>query len=326
MKECAEKAEVALKEAMTRVEDPATTLGRAHVSGYAIWSAERKKKNLSNVLAKFSKEEIIQILQTYGRQECMKRLGCSRQNYLWLLKINGLSTKVAERRNTKINYTDEEIKRLYEKYGKNIITLCKNENIKRDWVIRNKLKSLGYDMSKGYVRREPIWNKGLTKEMHAGIAKGSKKVSEIRKKLFKEGKLNNIAQNRALQLKKRSKMEVRFKDILEHCFNLQEGVDFIYQQPVNNKFLCDFYFPTSNLIVELFGCYFHQCSRCHVTQTPKFKNQSKRDAAKVKYLQACGYSLKVIWEHDLKTKENMIMQIEEILRYSSSVPSGNRIP
>lgn len=59
-----------------------------------------------------------------------------------------------------------------------------------------------------------------------------------------------------------------------------KGVQYIFQYEVGNKFLCDFGFPESMLIVECDGDYWH--SR---------PIQKKRDASKDAYLHACGYTV-----------------------------------
>ena len=64
------------------------------------------------------------------------------------------------------------------------------------------------------------------------------------------------------------------------------GIDFIPQHNVNNRFVCDFYLPIVNLIIETDGDYWHNLERV-----------KKRDKAKDAYLGKCGYNLIRIPEH-----------------------------
>lgn len=57
-------------------------------------------------------------------------------------------------------------------------------------------------------------------------------------------------------------------------------VDYIFQFEVGGKFICDFYLPEKNLIIECDGIYWHS--------TQEAQN---RDKSKDAYLKACGYQV-----------------------------------
>lgn len=66
------------------------------------------------------------------------------------------------------------------------------------------------------------------------------------------------------------------------------GIGYEFQYVVGDKFLCDFGFPESRLIVEADGSYWHRTER-----------QKKRDASKDAYLRACGFTVLRLTEHDI---------------------------
>ena len=63
-------------------------------------------------------------------------------------------------------------------------------------------------------------------------------------------------------------------------------------------YICDFCLPDTKTIIEVHGCYWHQCPICgydnHRTEEIRAK-----DARKTAYLESKGYTVKVIWEHSL---------------------------
>lgn len=58
------------------------------------------------------------------------------------------------------------------------------------------------------------------------------------------------------------------------------GIEYVYQYPVGDKFVCDLYIPDGDLIVECDGIYWHS--------TPLAR---RRDKSKDAYLAACGFQV-----------------------------------
>ena len=58
------------------------------------------------------------------------------------------------------------------------------------------------------------------------------------------------------------------------------AIAYEYQFGVGGKFLCDFYLPAANLIIECDGLFWH--SR---------PSAQRRDASKDAYLRKCGYTV-----------------------------------
>lgn len=69
----------------------------------------------------------------------------------------------------------------------------------------------------------------------------------------------------------------------------------------------DFYLVYDNLVVEILGCWWHQCEQCGHTQGVKSKKGllrtveqvHARDARRMAYIQSKGYAIQVIWAHEL---------------------------
>ncbi len=71
-----------------------------------------------------------------------------------------------------------------------------------------------------------------------------------------------------------------------------------YEHPwvLNGKFVVDFLVPEWNTIIEVNGCYWHGCSACGFSGTPKNR---MTDPGRYAYIRACGYGLEIIMEHEL---------------------------
>jgi very-short-patch-repair endonuclease len=67
------------------------------------------------------------------------------------------------------------------------------------------------------------------------------------------------------------------------------GIYYIKQAPLFGKFVVDAFFPQRNLILEIFGRYWHEM--------PKIV---KKDASKKKYLEKCGYHVEEVWDYEIK--------------------------
>ncbi len=66
----------------------------------------------------------------------------------------------------------------------------------------------------------------------------------------------------------------------------------------------DFYIPAQNKVIEVQGCYWHQCTSCGYEDTWAEKKRIA-DAKRHGYLLRKGYILEVIWEHELPRKPRL---------------------
>ena len=62
----------------------------------------------------------------------------------------------------------------------------------------------------------------------------------------------------------------------------------------------DFYIPSQNKVIELQGCYWHDCEQCG--HANKHKGKKESDTKRHEYLRKKGYLVEIIWEHDLPKK------------------------
>jgi len=69
------------------------------------------------------------------------------------------------------------------------------------------------------------------------------------------------------------------------------GVYYKKQVPLFNKFVVDVLFPQNNIVLEIFGRYWHE-----------MPVNKKKDFSKKKYLIKCGYKVEEIWDYEIKEK------------------------
>lgn len=67
------------------------------------------------------------------------------------------------------------------------------------------------------------------------------------------------------------------------------GISYKKQVPLFNKFVVDVLFPKNNLVLEIFGRYWHE-----------MPVNKKKDFSKKKYLLKCGYKVEEIWDYEIK--------------------------
>ena len=127
--------------------------------------------------------------------------------------------------------------------------------------IKNRLQLLGLSRSTKESCSSPIFKE---------------KMRALRIKVLTSGKV--IASS--------NKLEKLVYDALD-----SKGVTYERQKPIMNKFVVDAYFPQKQLVLEVFGKYWHEL--------PKI---SKKDYAKKKYLERCGYKVEELWDYEIKQK------------------------
>lgn len=88
-------------------------------------------------------------------------------------------------------------------------------------------------------------------------------------------------------------------------------VDIDYKKQFKvSYYYADFFLLKQNLIVEIYGCYWHQCAQCGFDKGYNGKTASEirqRDQERNDKISSKGYNIKIIWEHQLYkifSKEN----------------------
>lgn len=88
-------------------------------------------------------------------------------------------------------------------------------------------------------------------------------------------------------------------------FLIHNKVDYIEQHPMYDKFIVDFFIPKENMVVEVFGDYWHgnelfygKGDGLKELSTKQIKQKNK-DKARQAYLEKCGHSFYILWENDI---------------------------
>lgn len=76
------------------------------------------------------------------------------------------------------------------------------------------------------------------------------------------------------------------------------GLEYEKQKRIS-YWVADFYLPDGNTVIEVMGCYWHQCEQCGYTGEVA-EERRKKDAHRKAYFEACGYTVQYIWEHELQ--------------------------
>jgi very-short-patch-repair endonuclease len=99
-----------------------------------------------------------------------------------------------------------------------------------------------------------------------------------------------------------------------------EGKDFIHQFNLNNKFLCDFCFPSEKLIIECHGDWHHANPKIYQNKKlhPIQKKTITKDRNKEKYIRTIDngtWKLLVFWGSEIKEDvSKCVDKIEEIMK------------
>ena len=85
----------------------------------------------------------------------------------------------------------------------------------------------------------------------------------------------------------------------------------IPQCSINDKFCVDFYLPDTNTIIEAFGDYWHSNPLYYAEGQKKLNamqiSNHKRDKSRLAYFNKCGYKVWVLWETDINSKLDRIL-------------------
>jgi DNA mismatch endonuclease (patch repair protein) len=93
---------------------------------------------------------------------------------------------------------------------------------------------------------------------------------------------------RARRTKKKSGLESKVEAALT-----ARGIEYRTQFPIG-RCHADLYFPRSNTVVELHGCYWHAHSVCQ--KSLRHKRRRLRDARRYTFFRNKGYHLLIVWE------------------------------
>jgi DNA mismatch endonuclease (patch repair protein) len=84
----------------------------------------------------------------------------------------------------------------------------------------------------------------------------------------------------------------------------------------------DIVLPRHNLIIEVYGCYWHRHARCKDASTPKtrtdfwkrkFSENVKRDRKVRRQLKKLGWRVIVVWECSTRDPESLALRLDRVL-------------
>lgn len=149
---------------------------------------------------------------------------------------------------------------------------------------------------------ETIAKRGITMRGRMVSQETRAKMSDAKKRFMssisEEEKLNRLEAwiEAGQKASSRKLQDTSIEKIIEQKL-IADNESYVKQYKVG-AYHCDFYIPTKNTIVEVNGCFIHQCPECgwnnHRTEEIRAK-----DAKKLAYLQSKGYTVNVIWEHSI---------------------------
>jgi len=94
---------------------------------------------------------------------------------------------------------------------------------------------------------------------------------------------------------KRTNPELKTQAILE-----QNSIPNKPNEHMYNKFFVDFLLPEHNIVIEVFGDYWHANPLVFPTPSASQCKQIKKDKSRIAYLEKCGHKVLIVWEKDLK--------------------------
>jgi G:T-mismatch repair DNA endonuclease (very short patch repair protein) len=78
----------------------------------------------------------------------------------------------------------------------------------------------------------------------------------------------------------------------------QQGIVYVREKRIGNYYV-DFYIESENKVIEVNGCWWHGCEQCGFNNPEHIEKRAK-DTKRYERLQSKGYTVEVLWEHDLR--------------------------
>lgn len=79
-----------------------------------------------------------------------------------------------------------------------------------------------------------------------------------------------------------------------------DAFQIVYEQQKRiGVYAVDFFIPADNLIIEVNGCFWHGCEECGFDKKIH-RERRTRDVKRLAYLESKGYTVGIVWEHDLR--------------------------
>lgn len=95
----------------------------------------------------------------------------------------------------------------------------------------------------------------------------------------------------------------------------ENNIELKHQKTIIDKYKVDIYIEKLNLIIEVYGCYWHCCNECNIPTISKEKQKSKNDydEKRINEMKEAGYNILIIHEHNIHKSENYKQILEECI-------------
>jgi len=210
-----------------------------------------------------------------------------------------------------------------------------------------------------YLQEHGIWNKGLTKEDHLSIRRGSKKQAKSIKKRYAKGEIEPWNKGLTKETDQRVKMygltESKSKSTVEHIEKMRKNTKRCWKNPEyvskvqrslqvkpNNfeleiesliqeldlpfEYTGDFSFTVDGLTPD-FVCVekglIIACYGCYwhgcPDHFPKQKKRYEHSLERIERLEFHGYKVLVVWEHESKDKHKLVKRLKQFVEAGDDV-------
>lgn len=103
---------------------------------------------------------------------------------------------------------------------------------------------------------------------------------------------------KTLKQYKPTKIELMVHDVLN-----QLEVEYVVHKRIR-CYIPDIFIPSLNLILEIHGCWWHDCETCYGKDNEQHPGRREKDRIRIEKLSE-SHKVVVIWEHQLSTNDNM---------------------
>lgn len=115
---------------------------------------------------------------------------------------------------------------------------------------------------------------------------------------------DTIRKNALIGLKNRKLENTKPEKIVREELEKRK-IEYIEQHEMYDRFLVDFYLPEDDIVLEVYGDYWHSnpsiygYGDCFKTPNSHQEKQIKKDRARKGYIEKCGHKFIVFWEKDI---------------------------
>jgi G:T-mismatch repair DNA endonuclease (very short patch repair protein) len=172
----------------------------------------------------------------------------------------------------------------------------------------------------------PTWNKGLTKDtdnrlleaskkqsiMHTGkhqLQKTKSKLSEATVRQWKDPICAEKMMTKSLEANLTIRPNKLEEQVIKILKLLSSGIKYVGDGShwiLGTGKNPDFVNEEKKQIIEVYGCYWHCCKKCG---HPNRNKRRQKDASRINNFKDLGYSVLIIWEHELREQKIVAKKI-----------------